>query len=134
MKKIIVSFFIIVTALYSASSESKIIKLIFDSLYGGDVSIYTKDSKKVDIINEAGFKLVDSCSQADIVYSSKKLKGCNNKPLFTDNFKVFSKNKNAIGAFYWKKGRPNILFLKPRLDKFNLTLPLKLKKYEMQEL
>ncbi len=134
MKKIIFSFFIIVTALYSASSESKIIKLIFNSLYDNNITIYTTNKDKIQTLKEAGFLVASTCSKANIVYASKKPKECEDKPLFTDNYHTFIEEKDAIGAFYWKKGRPNILFLKPRLDKFGLKVPTKLKKYVMDEI
>ena len=135
MKKVLVSLIFIYTFLYSVSSESKIVKLLFSSLFNSTkINIYVDDKKKYTIIKEAGFNLVKTCSKADLVYSSSYLIECNNKPIFTDNYKSFRDEKNVIGAFYWKKGRPNILFLKPRLDSFELKLPEKLEKYQIDEL
>lgn len=135
MEKILLSIFLFVSVSFSTSSESKIIGLIFHSLFNSKtILIYTNSKEKKEIITEAGFLYTDSCKEATIAYLSDYSKECKNKPFFTDNYNSFKENPNAIGAFYWKKGRPNILFLEPRLKSFNLKLPYELKKYQLEQL
>ncbi len=135
MKKVLFFIFLFISILFSASSESKIISLIFNSLFKGkEILIYTNSKEKQKIITEAGFIYTYSCKEASIAYISDYSEECKNKPFFTDNYRSFKENPNAIGAFYWKKGRPNILFLKPRLKSFNLKLPNQLVKYQLEEL
>ncbi|MFA6137556.1 MAG: hypothetical protein WC667_05655 [Sulfurimonas sp.] len=135
MMKVIISLFIIVSALFGASSESKILKLIFDSLYENrSFSIYTDDEQKAETLKEASIKISSNCHDADIVYASEFSDKCAEKPLFTDNYKTFKNSENSIGAFYWSKGRPNILFLKYRLERHGLRLSEELEKYEMDAL
>jgi len=135
MKKIQIVFYIVTTLLHSQSSESKIIQTIFSSMYNNEVlSVYAVDQKKIDILHEAKLRVVKSCENATIAYISLERNACKKKPIFTDNYKTFKNSKNAIGAFYWSKGRPNIIFLQSRLKHFGLTLPQELKKYEMSHL
>ena len=135
MRQYIVVFFFFTTVLFGASSESKIIKLIFTSLFEkSNVSVYVTDLKKSNVIKEAGFLSVEFCKEADIVYRTNMLQECKNKPLFTDSYQSFQNEENAIGAFYWKKGRPNILFLQSRVQKFRLKMAKNLEKYQMESL
>ena len=140
MKKLRLILFLLFIAfnssLFGASSESKIVRLIFNSLYPNNSTLlsFTNEAKKEVILKEARLRVTRLCSSSSILYSSSYPDECHNKPLFTDNYKTFKKNPNAIGALYWKKGRPNIIFLKSRLQKFGLSLPSKLKKYELNEL
>jgi len=120
--------------LFAISNEAKIIKLIFTSLFDRDVIVYSDSEKKLSVLEEADLNIVKSCKRADIAYISKVLKECEGKPIFSDNYNTFQKEKSVIGAFYWHKGRPNILFFKPRLEDFELKLPKKLEKYEVDEL
>lgn len=135
MRKIILFLMIFTISLFADSSESKIIKLIFDSLFQNEkISIFVDTDEKSKIVIEAGFELAISCSKADIIYSSENSNICPQKAIFTDNYEIFKENQNAIGAFYWSKGRPNIMFDSQRLKNFNLQLPETLKKYETENL
>lgn len=135
MKKIIILLTLFSIILFASSSESKIIKLIFNSLYPEQTfSIYATDKKTRELVREARLVLADSCEEATIVYNATEISTCKDKPLFTNKYQRLKENKNAIGAFYWQKGRPNIVFLKSRLEKYNLTLPQVLKKYEVNNL
>jgi hypothetical protein len=134
MKKIILLSIIFIDFLFAVvSAESKIIKLVFDSLFQKEIiSVFVNTDDKSKIIIEAGFELAISCSKADIIYATEIQKACPQKATFTDNYETFKDNINVIGAFYWSKGRPNIMFDSNRLKKFNLVLPESLKKYETE--
>jgi len=69
-----------------------------------------------------------SCRKADIVflagvYRGKLPKGCGGKILFSSRKKDIFLRENCVGAFFWKKGRPNILFIRERLRKKRIKLP-----------
>ena len=81
------------------------------------------------------FNIVDNCENADIVLisSTKDIPiTCKDKVLFGTKYKHL-KNKNVIGAFFWQKGRPNILFYKSRLDKNHIKLETSFNKYVENE-
>lgn len=54
--------------------------------------------------------------------------------VFTTDYDMLEKNKRIVGAFFWQKGRPNILFIRHRLQKANLTLGHEFDKYIEDEL
>ncbi len=75
--------------------------------------------------------ILKNCSEADIVILSNVKNipyECKNKILFGTRY-YHLKNPNVIGAFFWQKGRPNILFYKSRLDKHNIKLDSSFDKY-----
>ena len=45
-----------------------------------------------------------------------------NTIIFATDIDLFYNDERVIGAFYWQKGRPNLIFLKERLDKYKLSL------------
>ncbi|MFK5936861.1 MAG: hypothetical protein QM497_00560 [Sulfurimonas sp.] len=76
-------------------------------------------------------KVVKDCSSADVVLLSsiKNIpKDCTFKILFGTKYSHLN-NKNVIGAFFWQKGRPNILFYKKRLEKYHIKLDKSFDKY-----
>ena len=88
-----------------------------------DIESVSKYPKKLQI--------VEDCSRADIVLLStvKDIpKDCASKILFGTRYSHL-KNKNVIGAFFWQKGRPNILFYKERLEKQQIKLDKSFDKY-----
>lgn len=54
--------------------------------------------------------------------------------LFTTEYELLAKDERFIGAFFWQKGRPNLLFLRSRLQKANLSLGHEFDKYIEDEL
>jgi hypothetical protein len=132
MKKFILIYLFFVVQLFGMSAESKIMKLIFESIFQKQVVIVFVDSEqKSDIIKDAGFVVAPSCSKADVIYTSDILEHCAQKPIFTDNYETFKQNRNVFGAFYWTKGRPNIMFDSKRMEVLELILPENLKKYDI---
>jgi len=132
MKILLILF--LVTTIYA--SDLKLASSIFEKI---TVAISHEDKPKIyvyshiDAIEECHekFNLVDNCIDADIVLLStiKNIPStCRDKILFGTRYKHL-KNKNVIGAFFWQKGRPNVLFYKDRLDKKNIKLDVSLNKY-----
>lgn len=52
-----------------------------------------------------------------------------NAIVFTTEYKLLKKEERIIGAFFWQKGRPNLLFLRNRLQEKKLTLGKEFNKY-----
>ena len=75
--------------------------------------------------------IIDSCLQADIVILSNTKnipKQCEGKILFGTRYSHL-KDTRVVGAFFWQKGRPNILFYRDRLEKNNIKLDSSFNKY-----
>jgi len=45
-----------------------------------------------------------------------------NSILFSTDIELFYNDARVIGAFYWQKGRPNLIFLQQRLEQYGLKL------------
>ena len=106
--------------------------------------ILAKKSKKVKVATSPDLKYiikyskilyqVNNCKKAQILITGdeKLLKRCN-KPAIVTRYYLLKKYKNAIGAIYWKKGRPNVVFVKDRLEMFKIRLPDRYRKYLERE-
>ena len=74
------------------------------------------------------FNIANSCDEADFIFvkdekADKQLCNGNHKIFFTNNYDSLLKNKQFIGAFFWSKSRPNVIFVKDRLISNNIQLP-----------
>jgi len=54
--------------------------------------------------------------------------------LFVTDYRLLKNSFDIVGAFYWKKGRSQLLFIKNRLDAYNITLPTEYKNFIVDEL
>jgi len=121
-----------------ANYEAKIYNAIFNALFPAKRTIYVwSDSKqKSDILRQiSATQSVDSKEDADILLLSKT-KNIDTKTMkFVTNYQLLKHyKKSAVGGFYWKKGRPNIIFLKKNLDKYHISLPQSMQEYVEDEL
>lgn len=83
-------------------------------------------SKNKDIIT------VETCEEADIVilHSVDDLSSsCAKKIVFTDYYKTYLNNEDVVGAFFWQKGRPNIVFRREVLEEKSIILSSTFNKY-----
>ena len=82
------------------------------------INIWTNDEKQKNIISQSDrLVLVDSCKEAD------------NKLIIVTRYRLLKSYQNAVGAFYWSKGRPQLLFISDQLKVHKISLPDNLKKY-----
>lgn len=93
------------------------------------IKVYTADKNKHIFVNSKSIVLTNDCDSADIVYGKINGGKCLRKPHFAITYKDFVKDKNAIGAFYWRKGRPQLRFSIKAFKRFHLVLPKILEKY-----
>lgn len=54
--------------------------------------------------------------------------------LFVTDYRLLKFSFDIVGAFYRKKGRSQLLFIKNRLDKYSITLPREYKDFMVDEL
>lgn len=109
--------------------ESKIItKIAKDITKTENINLYIPQSKQIDKkVYSKKLNIVKNCDNANFIfvkYNDKNLncKNIDNKYFFTNNYKKLLNNKKYIGAFFWSKSRPNIVLLKDRLVKKNVSL------------
>ena len=117
------------TYLFANSYEIKLYETIFTKLFNKPVIYLFVDKNKEEFKNSKVLKIVNNCKEADIIllYKLEDLQ-CKNKPIFVTNYIDFI-SSNAIGAFYWRKGRPQLILNKKSIDSYNLHLDKSLLKY-----
>ncbi len=117
--------------------ESMIISRISSVVTGKQYRIKTYATDNMKYIFKYSKILIPSyeCDKADIVIAGEQLKNkdCEKKVMIVTKYYLLRNYKNAVAAFYWYKGRPNILFIKERLERFGINLPEKYKKYTDSE-
>ena len=77
-------------------------------------------------------KTTQICQEADIVVLndlSGLPKSCQGKLLFTTRYRTYVENKSIIGAFFWQKGRPNIIFRRSLLEENHILLSSSFNKF-----
>jgi len=78
------------------------------------------------------FEVVSSCRDADILLIDKEgfeEESCKKTPLLVLDYELLSKYRSALGAFFWQKGRPNIVFIAPRLQRHGIKTSNKFAQY-----
>jgi hypothetical protein len=131
MKKfIILIYFSINIFANNQDYESKLYEKVLGSIFNNDIiTIYSDEGLKDTIRKSSKFIIVDNCEDAVVSIGKIFKSKCEKLPLFTTNYKVFKNEPNVIGAFYWRKGRPQLKLKSDVLNDFNLTIPNSLQKY-----
>lgn len=112
----------------------KLYKHILHSIFKDLPIVIFADKDSEQILKKShDFRLQKRCNKStDILVGSnfRNLpKECKNKPLFVTTHREYMSSKNAIGAFYWTKGRPQIHFRKDLFKKYHLELPEDFQRY-----
>lgn len=116
--RIFVCFIIFSGLLFSQEIEVKLFARLFTSLFHKKtVYVYT-ENKKYQNLQSVFLINVKNCKKADIVLGVSK--ECKNKPHFLLDYYNYIKDKNALGAFYWRKGRPQLRLRKKIILKYHL--------------
>ena len=131
-------FWIIVFTLFVHADQHGIAyqQKLYDSLFHqlfakSTINVYTDTINESLFLEENHFFVVSKCEDADIVFlsSDSQLQSCSNKPIFVTNYDEFKHRKNVIGAFYYRKGRPQLKLNQHYLDHFKLSINTSLTKY-----
>lgn len=127
MRKLFLIFIFIINSFGSENNyELKLYEKILPSIFKKNLLVYADKKSKEILIYSNVLELTISCIHADILIGKdfeNLPQVCEHKPVFSTNYRNFMKNKNSIGAFYWRKGRPQIKFRLDTLRKYDLTLP-----------
>jgi hypothetical protein len=86
-----------------------------------------KDSDVVLITNERALENI-------LVRINANRDGGKKPIIFVTNYKFLKLSDDIVGAFYWRKGRSQLLFIKNRLQQHNITLPKAYKNFMIDEL
>lgn len=151
MRKILILLIILYGQLHALESEStlKIYHGIFTALSSKTpINVYTNDkeyrdvfihSKKIVLSNtlkESDIALVtDERTLKDILYVKNTNRNFDKKLIiFVTNYHFLKISEEVVGAFYWRKGRSQLLFIKNRLKQHNITLSKEYQSFMIDEL
>lgn len=150
MKKIFIFLILLYGQLYALEREStlKMYHGIFSALSSKTMnSVYTTDheyrkvfatSKRIILANkpeESDIVLITNRSTLDSIIRRNRVKQNAKKPiLFVTNYHFLKYSEEVVGAFYWKKGRSQLLFIKKRLEQHSIQLPKAYQNYMIDEL
>lgn len=152
MKKILIFLLLFGGCLSALEREStlKIYHQIFGALAPKPViRIYTSDRKYREVfMHSEKLLLSKGFEESDIILITdeatlervlkKKALGefeWDKRPvLFVTDYHLLEKSSDAVGAFYWRKGRSQLLFIKNRLDRYRIVLPEEYNDFLVEEL
>ena len=141
MLKYLLTAFLLLSS--SGASEkmysSKIIQNIIEVLNGKNHALWLNEDNRLSqkMINSSDFKKASSCKDASVlvITSDKEIpRQCESKPMLVLKYDLLEKHSNAVSAFFWQKGRPNIVFIKKRLQYFSISLPPTYEKYVEEQI
>jgi len=123
--------------LLSASSvthQVKILeKIISEISLKKQITIWSDDRDILAQLEDNNrFKTTKHCQNATmIILRDKKelLPECSQADIFVLNYELLSEVPQSFGALFWKKGRPNIVILEPRIKAQKIKITQNLKPY-----
>ena len=120
-------------SLLKARLFSLIIDLLEQNKTNITIFINSKEYKNIPYFIKK-YQYTDDCIEADILFVDtldNLPKQCiEEHKIFVTRYRDFIFNKNKIiGAFFWQKGRPTIIFNRKKLNDFGVVLPKKYNKY-----
>jgi len=151
LKKIFILLILVYGHLFALEKEStlKIYHQIFSSLVSKPtISVYTNDKEYKNVFSQSNkINLVNEVSVADIVLITNRptlfnvmkdlqwMQQEGEKPiLFVTDYRLLKYSLDIVGAFYWRKGRSQLLFIKKRLDQYHISLPQEYHAFMVDEL
>jgi len=151
LRKICILLILLYGHLHALEREStlKMYHQIFSALVSKPmINVYTNDKEYRDVFAYSKrMVLSEESEKSDIIlitnrstlFKMMRKKQWNvekdEKPiLFVTDYRLLKNSFDIVGAFYWKKGRSQLLFIKNRLDEYNITLPREYKDFIIDEL
>lgn len=122
----------------NTSIETKIIEKIAASLFPGQrITAWGETTDQKNMIKQSTkLNAVENSNDAQFIIVAKRIPQnfSNSSVLITTEYSLLKKEERIVGAFFWQKGRPNVLFLRGRMQKANLKLGHEFDKYIEDEL
>lgn len=97
------------------------------------INVMIQDEKDLRLVeNSKLLSVVNDCEIADIILvrDYDKHKRCKTDGIvFATNYLGYKYTPNVLGAFFYQKGRPNIILKRKQLKRRNIVLPDEYDKY-----
>ena len=113
----------------SLQSQKKFFYDLFSALFSKRyVRVYIANKRYRKIFEDPHYFIVEyKCQRSDLVIGFSK--ECTKTYHFVFSYEDFKKDPLAFGAFYWKKGRPQLIFRRTLVVKINPKAVQWLQKY-----
>lgn len=111
--------------IFSALSSKTTINVYTNDKEYRDVFSYSKRIFLTSEIEESDIALItNERALKRILYRFRVNTNVRKKPiLFVTDYHFLKESDDIVGAFYWRKGRSQLLFIKKRLKEHDITLP-----------
>ncbi|MEA3227559.1 MAG: hypothetical protein U9P38_00640 [Campylobacterota bacterium] len=133
MKNILLILLVTNILFGNSNYELKLYEKLLPTIFSKTKLLIYTDRHSEQILKHSNvLNVTQNCEEADLLMGKRFInldERCKNKPLFATSYLSYHNSENSFGAFYWRKGRPQILFNHDLLQHFNLYLPDSLKKY-----
>lgn len=131
LRKLIV-LLIVVGSVWAKNEVVELYRSLFPQLFHKPViGLYVTDpALKEELRKVKLFKIVSRCEEADIVVGQNEI--CPDRWHFVDSYEEFKKGKMVLGAFYWRKGRPQLRLKKAALLQVLGRVPKELERYVVE--
>lgn len=131
---LIFSIFILSASENTEHLRAKVLEKVFTNIsINEEIKVWCDNKAVLAQLKDNGkFKTVNNCKDATLVILSSKesmTKECENKHIFTLNYSLLSDIPTSFGAFFWKKGRPNIVIIKSRIESRDIKISNNLEDY-----
>ncbi len=109
--------------------EAKIISEIATSSLHEEIKLFIPNMSEMEKkVYSQYFTLSQKCETSNFVFVNKAVGSetlCDNtkRLFFTNNYRKLLSDDKYFGALFWNKSRPNIVFIKNRLEKKAIILP-----------
>ena len=134
MKKLIL-FFILVMQV--SAVDPRVTAQIYDRLVG---AIFSAEHIGVHAANPEYRKVVEYCTRLHLTSDARIILAKDQSeipagsilPVFSGSYALLVNNPSVVGAFYWEKNHPKIVFVRSRLKRFGLRVAPDFAKYVVE--
>ncbi|MCK9455231.1 MAG: hypothetical protein WCY51_00395 [Sulfurimonas sp.] len=120
--------------------KAQILEKIFSNIHvDSGVTLWCDNKHLLEELKKSSYLIItDECAVATIIVvesreSIENDENCKNKPIFVLNYELLKNIPESFGAFFWKKGRPNIVIIESRALFQNIRLSKELESYKEEK-
>ncbi|HEY9203638.1 MAG TPA: hypothetical protein VIM82_04845 [Sulfurimonas sp.] len=117
--------------------KAQILEKIFSNIsIEKTITVWTDNDELLEEFKKSSYLIVtDDCAVATLIVVEEKKnieddEDCRDKPIFVLNYELLKDIPESFGAFFWKKGRPNIVIVEPRTELQNIRVSSELDAYK----
>ncbi len=130
MKKLII-FLLLSLTLFASESDEKIRVQILEKILSGisienEIKIWSDEKELLSAFKRyTNYKISENCENSTIIILSNKNNlnyNCKNKNIFVLKYNLLFDIPQSFGSLFWKKGRPNIVLINPRIKKKSIKI------------